>query len=56
MGGVEEVWDEVVEVLAEGIDERRLEMAGAPAEASSARLNSSRSGKEMREREGRRDK
>jgi hypothetical protein len=48
---VEEVWDEVVEVLAEGIDERRLEMAGAPAEASSARLSSSRRGKEMRERE-----
>jgi len=34
-----EVWDEVVEVLAEGIDERRLEMVGAPAEASSARLS-----------------
>ena len=49
-GGVEEVWDEVVEVLTEGIDERRLEMAGAP-EASSARLSSSRRGKEMRERE-----
>ena len=30
-GGVEEVRDEVVEVLAEGIDERRPEMAGAPA-------------------------
>ena len=30
-GGVKEVRDEVVEVLAEGIDERRLEMAGAPA-------------------------
>ena len=29
-GGVEEVRDEVVEVLAEGIDERRPEMAGAP--------------------------
>ena len=29
--GVEEVQDEVVEVLAEGINERRLEMAGAPA-------------------------
>ena len=29
--GVEEVQDEVVEVLAEVIDERRLEMAGAPA-------------------------
>ena len=55
-GGVEEVWDEVVEVLAEGIDERRLEMVRAPAEASSARLSSSRRGKEMREREGRRDK
>ena len=46
-----EVWDEVVEVLAEGIDERRLEMARAPAEVSSARLSSSRRGKEMRERE-----
>ena len=51
-----EVWDEVVEVFAEGIDERRLEMAGAPAEASSARLSSSRRGKEMREREERRGK
>ena len=30
-GGVEEVRDEVVEVLAEGINERRPEMAGAPA-------------------------
>ena len=30
-GGVEVVRDEVVEVLAEGIDERRPEMAGAPA-------------------------
>ena len=30
-GGVEEVWDEVVDVLTEGIDERRPEMAGAPA-------------------------
>ena len=50
------MWDEVVEVLAKGIDERRLEMAGAPAEASSARLNSSRKGKEMREREERRGK
>ena len=30
-GGVEEVRDKVVEVLAEGIDERRPEMAGAPA-------------------------
>ena len=30
-GGVEVVRDEVVEVLAEGIDERRLEMAGAPS-------------------------
>ena len=30
-GGVEEVRDEVVEVLVEGIDERRPEMAGAPA-------------------------
>ena len=39
MGGVEEVWDEVVEVLAEGIDEWRLEMVGAPAEASLARLS-----------------
>ena len=29
--GVEEVRDEVVEVLAEGIDERRPEMARAPA-------------------------
>jgi len=28
---VKEVRDEVVEVLAEGIDERRPEMAGAPA-------------------------
>ena len=55
-GGVEEVWDEVVEVLAEEIDERRLEMVGAPAEASSARLSSSRRGKEMREREERRGK
>ena len=51
-----EVWDEVVEVLAEGIDEWRLEMVGAPAEASSARLSSSRRGKEMREREERRGK
>jgi len=30
-GGVEELRDEVVEVLPEGIDERRPEMAGAPA-------------------------
>ena len=52
-GGVEKVRDEIVEVFAKGIDERRLEMAGAPAEASSARLSSSRRGKEMREREER---
>ena len=30
-GGVEEVRDEVVEVLVEGIDERRPEMTGALA-------------------------
>jgi hypothetical protein len=53
---VEEVWDEVVEVLVEEINERRLEMAGGPAKASSARLSSSRRGKEMREREEHRGK
>ena len=48
--------DEARQMLVGGIDERRLEMAGAPAEASSARLGSSRRGKEMREREERSDK
>ena len=51
-----EVRDTVEEALAKEIDERRPEVAGAPAEASSARLSSSRRGKEMREREERRGK
>ena len=50
-GGVEDVRDEVVGVLAEGIDERRPEMAGAPAWASSARL-----GLEEKENESEREK
>jgi len=40
-GGAAEVRDVVGKVHVEGIDERRSEMAGAPSEASTARLATS---------------
>ena len=48
-GGAAEVRDGVGKALMEGIDERRPEMAGAPARASSAQLESRR---RRRKREG----